>query len=104
MISPALWSKAPATVQLYHHDPYATTATATVLAVEGVHAVFDRSIFYAESGGQVADQGTVDGLRVVDVQKAGAGPSSCPTGRSPRSGRCSATCSRSPAPSPWGRR
>lgn len=80
MLNPALWSKAPATAQLYHHDPYATTATAVVLAVEGHHAVFDRSLFYAESGGQVADQGTVDGQRVVDVQKAGGRPYQLPNG------------------------
>ncbi|MEU9299746.1 alanyl-tRNA editing protein [Streptomyces sp. NPDC048269] len=80
MLNPALWSKAPATAQLYHHDPYATTATAVVLAVEGHHAVFDRSLFYAESGGQVADQGTVDGRRVVDVQKAGGRPYQLPNG------------------------
>ncbi|MBR6095842.1 MAG: alanine--tRNA ligase [Oscillospiraceae bacterium] len=31
--------------------------------------ILDRSPFYAEMGGQTADQGTIDGFRVLDVQK-----------------------------------
>ncbi|POX37632.1 alanyl-tRNA editing protein [Streptomyces sp. Ru73] len=80
MIEAALWSSCPPTQALYHDDPYATTATATVLSVSDRYAVFDRSVFYAESGGQVADQGTVDGARVVDVQKAGGRPFQLPNG------------------------
>lgn len=75
-----LWSSCPPTDQLYHDDPYATTATATVLSVRGHYAVFDQSLFYAESGGQVADQGTVNGRRVIDVQKAGGRPFQLPNG------------------------
>ncbi|MEU6895334.1 alanyl-tRNA editing protein [Streptomyces sp. NPDC046557] len=80
MMEAALWSSCPPTEQLYHDDPYGTTATATVISVRDHYAVFDRSIFYAESGGQVADQGTIDGARVVDVQKAGGRPFQLPNG------------------------
>ncbi|MFI9259044.1 alanine--tRNA ligase-related protein [Streptomyces sioyaensis] len=80
MIDAALWSSCPPTKQLYHHDPYATTGTATVLQVSDRYAIFDQSVFYAESGGQVADQGTVNGQRVIDVQKAGGRPFQLPNG------------------------
>ncbi len=33
--------------------------------------VLDRTPFYAESGGQIGDQGSLSGLRVIDTQKQG---------------------------------
>lgn len=44
---------------------------ASVLGVEGKYVVLDRSGFYPESGGQVADIGTLGGKKVKDVQKQG---------------------------------
>jgi alanyl-tRNA synthetase len=79
-MSEIFWTSCPPTRGIYHDDPYRTTATAIVLAAEGNEAVFDQSIFYPESGGQVADQGTVNGKRVTDVQKAGGKPFQLPNG------------------------
>jgi len=61
----------PATRKLFHADPYCTEATGTVIFVHADLVVTDRSVFYAESGGQVPDQGTIDGIPVIDVQKQG---------------------------------
>ncbi|MFB6251304.1 MAG: alanine--tRNA ligase-related protein [Halobellus sp.] len=45
--------------------------TAEVVDVDGCEVTLDRTYFYAESGGQPADTGTIDGIRVVDVQDDG---------------------------------
>ena len=61
----------PGTVKLFHADPYRVEAAAKVLFVKDDLVVTDQSIFYAESGGQVPDIGTIGNVAVVDVQKQG---------------------------------
>ena len=62
-----------ATYQLYHTDSYLREMDATVTQVEGDRVALDRTVFYAQSGGQPADHGTLtwpDGqARVTDVRQ-----------------------------------
>lgn len=61
----------PPTEKLFHVDPLLTQEKARVLFVQDDFVVLDRSIFYAESGGQAPDRGTIAGIAVVDVQDQG---------------------------------
>ncbi len=60
------------TERLYHQDPWLLGFEARVLAHatwDGAPSVvLDRSAFYPESGGQMADRGTLSGEGVADVQ------------------------------------
>jgi alanyl-tRNA synthetase len=49
-------------------EPEVREFTAEVVGVDGRAVMLDETYFYAESGGQPADRGTIDGVRVVDVQ------------------------------------
>ena len=49
-------------------DPEVREFTTEVVGVDGRTVTLSETYFYAESGGQPADRGTIDGVRVVDVQ------------------------------------
>ncbi|MGH7210169.1 MAG: alanine--tRNA ligase-related protein, partial [Acetobacteraceae bacterium] len=47
------------TERLFLTDPRATQVAATVLASSGAGIILDRTVFYARSGGQPGDRGTL---------------------------------------------
>ena len=49
-------------------EPEVREFTAEVVGVDGRTVTLSETYFYAESGGQPADKGTIDGVGVVDVQ------------------------------------
>jgi alanyl-tRNA synthetase len=55
--------------QLAAREPETRSFEATVEDVDGRAVVLDETCFYAESGGQPADRGTLGGAMVEDVQK-----------------------------------
>jgi len=59
----------PETRTVYYEDADKLELNASVIAVRNNAVVLDATIFYPEGGGQVADLGTIDGVKVTDVQK-----------------------------------
>ena len=63
------------TEKLYDRDPYLKEFTATVLSCEQAGEswaiTLDRTAFYPEGGGQNADHGTLDAVRVTDTRDKG---------------------------------
>jgi alanyl-tRNA synthetase len=74
VIAPGFPAGLSPTRKLFHADPGATATTARVLATRGDLIILDRTIFYAESGGQVSDTGTIDAIPVLEVAKHGGNP------------------------------
>lgn len=56
--------------KVFWQDPYLTELTAKVTHVEGDVVTLDRTIFYADSGGQESDSGSIGGFWVLDARKA----------------------------------
>ncbi len=63
------------TLKLYLNDSYIKEFTAKVLSCEKIgenYAVkLDQTAFFAEGGGQNADKGEINGIKVLDVQENG---------------------------------
>jgi alanyl-tRNA synthetase len=63
--------------RIYYTDPYARQFDATVVSVATKDgrpaAVLDRTAFYPTSGGQPFDTGTINGVRVTEVEEDDAG-------------------------------
>lgn len=57
--------------KLFWNDPYATECKAAVVSIKGKEVKLDRSIFYAFSGGQESDSGTIGEIRVAEARKEG---------------------------------
>lgn len=59
------------TIKLFWQDPYQTECTAIVTSIEGNKVKVDRTIFYAFSGGQQSDEGTINSIKVINAVKEG---------------------------------
>lgn len=59
------------TRKLFWDDAYQQEFTGTVTKIDGAAVLLDRTCFNPKGGGLVSDTGTLDGVRVLEVAKAG---------------------------------
>ena len=59
------------TVKQFWVDPYQTELTTTITHIDGNQIQLAESIFYAESGGQESDAGSIGGYEVIKAEKSG---------------------------------
>jgi len=59
------------TKKLFWDDPYQTTCKAKVTAINGNKVKLDQTIFYAFSGGQASDEGSINSIKVLEARKEG---------------------------------
>jgi Ser-tRNA(Ala) deacylase AlaX len=57
--------------RIFWTDPYQTTLESQVVTVDGPHVTLDETIFFAESGGQESDAGTIGGIPVRTAENRG---------------------------------
>ncbi len=55
--------------KLFWQDPYLEKCTARVMRIDGSRITLDETIFFAFSGGQASDSGTINGYPVIEAQK-----------------------------------
>lgn len=54
--------------KLFYDDQYQKTASAKVLKIDGNQVWLDQTIFFAFSGGQENDSGSINAIKVVDLK------------------------------------
>lgn len=54
---------------LFYENAYMKEAKAKVVKIEGSKVWLDQTIFFAFSGGQASDKGTIEGIEVSDIIK-----------------------------------
>jgi Ser-tRNA(Ala) deacylase AlaX len=59
-------------IKLFWSDPYCTVHDARVVSVNGAEVTLDATIFFAFSGGQESDRGTIGGVPVSLARKLGS--------------------------------
>ncbi len=59
------------TRKVFWEDPYRTRLQTTIASVDGPRVELESTIFFAFSGGQESDRGTIGGLPVALAQKEG---------------------------------
>ncbi|MBD3155453.1 MAG: phenylalanine--tRNA ligase subunit beta [Candidatus Aenigmarchaeota archaeon] len=57
------------TERLFYQDPYIKEAEAEVEEINGKEVILDKTLFFAFSGGQASDKGSINGIPVVNVEK-----------------------------------
>jgi Ser-tRNA(Ala) deacylase AlaX len=57
------------TQKIFWENPYLTELNAQITNIENNTLTLDKTIFYAFSGGQESDSGTIDGRRVLKAEK-----------------------------------
>lgn len=55
--------------KIFWNDPYLAETAAVVTSVQGAVVTLDRTIFYAFSGGQESDAGTIGGIPVLNAER-----------------------------------
>lgn len=59
------------TKKLFWEDPYIKECKAKVIEIKGNEIKLEQTCFYAFSGGQASDSGTIDGINVIEARKEG---------------------------------